>query len=145
MAGLESLDLSFNRLSGNIPLSLTSIDPLSTLDLSYNNLSGMIPRGAHFDLVSLDGSAYVGNTLLCGHPTNKICEQVNPGFTQPNSEGKANVKLVFYAAFLIGIGTGFWGFVLGLVLLLSKQIWWLGYWRFVDTVALTITAYVLKN
>ncbi|KAI3902986.1 hypothetical protein MKW92_024213 [Papaver armeniacum] len=105
MAGLESLDLSFNRLSGNIPLSLTSIDALSTLDLSYNNLSGMIPRGAHFDLVSLDGSAYVGNTLLCGHPTNKICEQVTPGISLPNNEGKANVKLVFYAAFSVGIGT----------------------------------------
>ncbi|KAI3972333.1 hypothetical protein MKW92_035238, partial [Papaver armeniacum] len=71
---LESLDFSFNKLSGHIPSSLTSIDPLSTLDLSYNNLSGMIPRGAHFDLVSLDGSAYVGNSLLCGHPTNKISE-----------------------------------------------------------------------
>ncbi|KAI3942265.1 hypothetical protein MKW92_006432 [Papaver armeniacum] len=128
MAGLESLDLSFNRLSGNIPLSLTSIDPLSTLDLSYNNLSGMIPRGAHFDLVSLDGSAYVGNTMLCGHPTNKICEQ-----------------LVFYAAFSVGIGTGFWGFILVLLLLLIKKRWWMGYWRFVDTVALIITGYVLKN
>ncbi|KAI3942258.1 hypothetical protein MKW92_006425 [Papaver armeniacum] len=143
MAGLESLDLSFNRLSGNIPLSLTSIDPLSTLDLSYNNLSGMIPRGAHFDLVSLDGSAYVGNTLLCGHPTNKIC--VSSGSSVPNSEGKANDKPVIYASFVVGIGTGLWGFVFVLLLLLNKKNWWFGYWRFIDTVALRIVRYVLKN
>ncbi|XP_026458339.1 LRR receptor-like serine/threonine-protein kinase GSO1 [Papaver somniferum] len=95
MTGLESLDLSFNKLSRNIPLSLTLIDPLSTLDLSYNNLSGMIPRGSHFDLVSLDGSAYVGNTLLCGHPTNKICEQVNPSISLPNSKGKQTSSWCF--------------------------------------------------
>ncbi|KAI3972327.1 hypothetical protein MKW92_035232 [Papaver armeniacum] len=147
MTGLESLDLSFNKLTGHIPLSLTSIDPLSTLDLSYNNLSGMIPRGAHFDLVSLDGSAYVGNSLLCGHPTNKICEQFNPSISLPNGEGKENGKLVFYAAFVVGIGTGIWGFLLVLVMVffLSKKNWWLGYWIFVDTVALRITGYVLKN
>ncbi|KAI3942259.1 hypothetical protein MKW92_006426 [Papaver armeniacum] len=123
MTGLESLDLSFNKLTGHIPLSLTSIDPLSTLDLSYNNLSGMIPRGVHFDLVSLDGSAYVGNSLLCGHPTNKICEQFNPSISLPNSEGKENGKLVFYAAFVVGIGTGIWGFLLVLVMVffLSKK------------------------
>ncbi|KAI3972326.1 hypothetical protein MKW92_035231 [Papaver armeniacum] len=146
MTGLESLDLSFNRLAGHIPVSLTSIDPLSTLDLSYNNLSGMIPRGAHFDLVSLDGSAYIGNDFLCGYPTNKICEQVNPSISLPNI-GKRNDIPVFYSAFVIGIGTGIWGFVLVLVFvfLLSKKNWWLGYWRFIDSVALRISAYVLKS
>ncbi|KAI3886926.1 hypothetical protein MKW92_009560 [Papaver armeniacum] len=130
MVGLESLDLSFNRLAGHIPVSLTSIDPLSTLDLSYNNLSGMIPRGAHFDLVSLDGSAYIGNDFI----------------SLPNI-GKRNDIPVFYSAFVIGIGTGIWGFVLVLVFvfLLSKKNWWLGYWRFIDSVALRISAYVLNS
>ncbi|KAI3972325.1 hypothetical protein MKW92_035230 [Papaver armeniacum] len=147
MTGLESLDLSFNKLSGDIPLSLTYIDSLSTLDLSYNNLSGMIPRGAHFDLVSTDGSAYIGNALLCGYPTNKICEHANnPGISLPNIQNGNDIP-VFCSAFVIGIGTGIWGFlsVLVFVYLLSKKNWWLGYWRFVDNVALRISAYVLKS
>ncbi|KAI3864297.1 hypothetical protein MKW92_049643, partial [Papaver armeniacum] len=74
MSGLESLDLSFNKLSGYIPESLISISSLGYFNLSYNNLTGKIPREPHFDTLSGDGSAYTNNSLLCGFFTNKTCE-----------------------------------------------------------------------
>ncbi|KAI3902125.1 hypothetical protein MKW92_008534 [Papaver armeniacum] len=74
LSALESLDLSSNKLSGHIPQSLTTIDNMAVLNLSYNELSGRIPRGAHFDTLSVDGSAFSGNELLCGYPIKKLCE-----------------------------------------------------------------------
>ncbi|KAI3899840.1 hypothetical protein MKW92_001887 [Papaver armeniacum] len=71
LSALESLDLSSNRLSGHIPRSLTTIDTLGVLNFSYNNLSGRMPIGTHFDALSLEGSAFAGNNLLCGFPTEK--------------------------------------------------------------------------
>ncbi|KAI3883186.1 hypothetical protein MKW92_041371 [Papaver armeniacum] len=71
LSALESLDLSSNRLSGHIPRSLTTIDTLGVLNFSYNNLSGRMPIGTHFDALSLEGSAFAGNNLLCGFPTKK--------------------------------------------------------------------------
>ncbi|KAI3839592.1 hypothetical protein MKW92_041384 [Papaver armeniacum] len=145
MIGLESLDLSFNRLSGDIPSSLTSIDSLGYLNLSYNNLEGTIPRGYHFDTLSLDGSAYIGNALLCGFPTNKSCEDdLNSTDTTnslPNEEMEANArdKRVLYGIIFLGYGVGLSG--LFLVLVIKKDKWWYGYWRFVDTVVLKITGF----
>ncbi|KAI3972334.1 hypothetical protein MKW92_035239 [Papaver armeniacum] len=141
MTGLESLDLSFNNLSGLIPVSIASIDPLSTLDLSYNNLSGMIPREDHLDTLSTDGSAYIGNTLLCGYPTTKRCEQVDLSISLSNEED-TNVTWEFYGVVAIGYGTGFVS--LFLVLILKKEKWWFPYWRLVDSVALRIAGCVLK-
>ncbi|XP_026398312.1 probable LRR receptor-like serine/threonine-protein kinase At4g36180 [Papaver somniferum] len=69
LLGLDSLDLSSTKLSGHIPQALTTIDSLAVLNLSSNNLSGRIPREPHFDTLSLDGSAFSGNELLCGYPT----------------------------------------------------------------------------
>uniref|UniRef100_A0A0E0F6K1 non-specific serine/threonine protein kinase n=1 Tax=Oryza meridionalis TaxID=40149 RepID=A0A0E0F6K1_9ORYZ len=45
----ESLDLSENKLSGEIPSSISKLTYLSTLDLSYNNLIGRIPSGGQLD------------------------------------------------------------------------------------------------
>ena len=41
---LESLNLSFNQLSGEIPRELGNLSGVRTLDLSFNQLSGEIPR-----------------------------------------------------------------------------------------------------
>lgn len=145
MSKLESLDLSFNRLSGHIPQSLTSIDSLGFLSLSHNNLSGKIPRGNHFDTLSLEGSAFVGNEFLCGFPTEKDCEgkhsigidKTNPSSETDNDDKEdAKQKLLLYAIVSLGFGVGFWS--LFLVLLLNKQKWWFPYWRIVDSVAVAI-------
>ncbi|XP_026416006.1 putative receptor like protein 25 [Papaver somniferum] len=144
MSGLESLDLSFNKFSGNIPQSLASIGFLGHLNLSYNNLSGRIPREPHFDTLSGDGSAYANNSLLCGFYTNHTCEgdQISnatdktPYESYEDNKNDAKEKLLLYAIVSLGFGVGFWG--LFLVLLLKKEKWWFGYRILVDVVALRV-------
>ncbi|KAI3908704.1 hypothetical protein MKW92_020976 [Papaver armeniacum] len=148
LSALESLDLSSNRLSGNIPQSLTTIDTLGVLNFSYNNLSGRIPRGNHFDTLGLDGSVFIGNDLLCGFPTETICEgdhNISTTIANPSNEVDQNDqddfkdKLLLCAIIALGFGIGFWG--LFLVLLLKKDKWWFPYWRIVNHIAVTITDY----
>ncbi|KAG4157628.1 hypothetical protein ERO13_D02G074400v2, partial [Gossypium hirsutum] len=83
MSLLESLDLSYNNLSGEIPVSLALLDPLSTLNLAHNNLSGEIPTSPHFDTLSRDGLAYIGNKFLCGAPDGIHCDSED--FPTPES------------------------------------------------------------
>ncbi|BBN68606.1 disease resistance family protein / LRR family protein, partial [Prunus dulcis] len=84
LVGLVSLNLSRNQLTGQItkeigklateriPTSLARIDRLGFLDLSYNNLSGKIPVGTQ--LQGFDPSFYTGNLQLCGPPLKKdVC------------------------------------------------------------------------
>ncbi|KAI3965352.1 hypothetical protein MKW92_029115 [Papaver armeniacum] len=139
MSGLESLDLCYNRLSGNIPQSLTSMDSLGFLDLSYNKLSGRIPEGTHFETLSWDGSIFIGNDLLCGVPTDKACEGDEDISLTNEVEvydlEDANDRLLFYVALATGIGVGFGGLF---ILLLKKEKWWSGYWKFVESIAVRI-------
>ena len=44
MASLERLDLSANKLEGEIPKSLSNLCRLQGLSLGYNNLSGQLPQ-----------------------------------------------------------------------------------------------------
>ncbi|KAK2972553.1 hypothetical protein RJ640_022404, partial [Escallonia rubra] len=44
LANLESLHLGYNKLSGNIPNSITNASKLTRLDLSINNFSGIVPN-----------------------------------------------------------------------------------------------------
>ncbi|XP_026412568.1 receptor-like protein 9DC3 isoform X2 [Papaver somniferum] len=145
MSSLQSLDLSSNRLSGRIPQNLTSIDRLAFLNLSHNNLSDRIPRGNHFDTLSLDGSAFAGNDLLCGFPLVKVCDGdhfIDTSDTGPSSnvdeddqeDGKE--KFMLYAIVSVGFVVGFWG--LFLVMLLKKQKWWFPYWKSLDSIAVRI-------
>ncbi|KAI3951264.1 hypothetical protein MKW92_035495, partial [Papaver armeniacum] len=151
MSNLGNLDLSFNELSGHIPQSLTLIDSLGVLNLSYNKLSGRIPRGNHFDTLSLDGSSYIGNDLLCGVPTTKVCEEDHQG-PKVEAEAKpeaqidkedANDKLFLYASVALGFIVGFWG--LFFVLLIRKEQWWFPYWERVGLIAVRVVRCLLKN
>ncbi|RVW83039.1 putative LRR receptor-like serine/threonine-protein kinase IRK [Vitis vinifera] len=73
MKALESLDLSRNHLSGEIPQSMKNLSFLSHLNLSYNNFSGRIPSGTQ--LQSFDAISYIGNAELCGAPLTKNCTE----------------------------------------------------------------------
>ncbi|KAI3869411.1 hypothetical protein MKW92_032197 [Papaver armeniacum] len=147
MSSLESLDLSFNEFSGDIPPSLTSMDSLGFLNLSYNKLSGKIPRGTHFETLSWDGSAFLENDLLCGLPIKIVCEgELNDSFTnevQEHDQEEANERIIFYSIIVVGFGVGFWG--LFFVLLIKKEKWWFGYWRSIDFVSVRIVDCIHRN
>ncbi|XWS09186.1 hypothetical protein CRYUN_Cryun40dG0064200 [Craigia yunnanensis] len=72
---LESLDLSRNKLSGKIPLQLTSLTFLAVLNLSYNQLEGSIPQSYQFGTFSND--SYKGNLRLCGMPLTRKCNEAD--------------------------------------------------------------------
>ncbi|XP_026420573.1 LRR receptor-like serine/threonine-protein kinase GSO1 [Papaver somniferum] len=149
MNGLESLDLSFNKLSGFIPPSFASMDFLGYLNLSYNNLSGIIPRGPHFDTLGGDSSAYVNNSFLCGYPTENVCEgdqssNTSDTYLPSGADGNdTNDKWYLYGAVALGIIVGFWG--LFFCLLLKKDKWWFGYWRFIDNISVKIVNFFLSD
>ncbi|KAL7210993.1 hypothetical protein ACSBR2_013976 [Camellia fascicularis] len=62
---LETFDLSNNNLFGPIPQSISSLTFLNHLNLSHNNLSGRIPSGNQLQTLD-DSSIYADNPLLCG-------------------------------------------------------------------------------
>ncbi|KAI3888388.1 hypothetical protein MKW92_006704 [Papaver armeniacum] len=146
MTSLEALDLRFNKLSGKIPTELVSLSYLAVLNLSYNNLSGRIPEDKHFQTLSLDGSAYLGNDLLCGVPIKKRCEGDPIGPTSSNTndntgeddEDGAREKILLIGSVILGVGVGFWGLFLGL--LCRKEKWWFGYWRVINIIVVKITS-----
>ncbi|XP_070675751.1 probable LRR receptor-like serine/threonine-protein kinase At3g47570 [Malus domestica] len=61
---LELLDLSKNNLSGVIPKSMEALLYLKHLNLSFNKLQGEIPTGGPFGNFSAD--SFVSNGALCG-------------------------------------------------------------------------------
>ncbi|KAL5180640.1 Receptor-like protein 39 [Glycine soja] len=68
---LESLDLSQNSLSGEIPIQLASLSFISYLNLSFNHLVGKIPTSTQIQ--SFPASSFEGNGKLYGPPlTGKI-------------------------------------------------------------------------
>ncbi|XVF37073.1 hypothetical protein REPUB_Repub19eG0114100 [Reevesia pubescens] len=137
MSLLESLDLSYNNLSGEIPTALTSLDSLTTLSLSYNNLSGKIPIEPHFDTLSRDGLAYIGNKFLCGAPDGVDCD--SKGFPTPESsdvEDDTGQQKLLYAIVITGYVAGFLG-VFGVLYLMNEK-WRKRYWEAVDQIAARI-------
>ncbi|KAL4291951.1 hypothetical protein GQ457_14G027010 [Hibiscus cannabinus] len=71
---IESLDLSYNNLIGRIPSELTELTALEIFTVAHNDLSGPLPdRKAQFG--TFDESSYKENSLLCGPPLNKRCNE----------------------------------------------------------------------
>uniref|UniRef100_A0A8R7REG8 Uncharacterized protein n=2 Tax=Triticum urartu TaxID=4572 RepID=A0A8R7REG8_TRIUA len=64
---MESLDLSLNRLSGEIPPSFAGLKSITALNFSSNNLSGLIPMSDQLRTLP-DPSIYSKNPGLCGFP-----------------------------------------------------------------------------
>ncbi|CAI9774035.1 unnamed protein product [Fraxinus pennsylvanica] len=63
-SSLSSLDLGFNKLQGEIPISLRNMTSLTNLDLSYNQFTGQLPHllGNMTSLTFLDlfGNQFTG-------------------------------------------------------------------------------------
>jgi len=116
---LESLDLSSNMLTGAIPLELTNLNSLEVLDLSNNRLVGEIPQGKQFNTFTND--SYEGNLGLCGSPLSKMCgpeQHSAPSANNFCSEEKFGfgwkpVAIGYGCGFVIGIGIGYYMFLIG--------------------------------
>ncbi|KAJ9678529.1 hypothetical protein PVL29_020652 [Vitis rotundifolia] len=78
---LVSLNFSRNNLTGLIPTTIGQLKSLDVLDLSQNQLIGEIPSSLseidHLStqLQSFNSSAYEGNPTLCGLPLLKKCPE----------------------------------------------------------------------
>ncbi|XWS25037.1 hypothetical protein CRYUN_Cryun27aG0036500 [Craigia yunnanensis] len=137
MSLLESLDLSYNNLSGEIPTAVALLDSLSTLSLSYNNLSGKIPTGPHFDTLSRDGLAYIGNKLLCGAPDGIDCDsKATPTPESSDLEDHSGQWKLMYAIVFAGYVVGFWG-LFGVLYLMNEERR-KSYWAAVDQIVARI-------
>jgi hypothetical protein len=128
MGSLESLDLSWNQLSGAIPQSMASLHLLS---LSYNNLSGKIPPGSQLQtLGDEDPYIYAGNSYLCSPLVPGSCSERN-GNPVDHDELKVGHDVLLYVFSGLGFGIGF------------AAVWWLlifskavstGYFQSVDSI-----------
>ncbi|GAB4852880.1 hypothetical protein Ancab_017077 [Ancistrocladus abbreviatus] len=80
---MRYLNLSYNKLSGYVPLEFASqMLENSTIDLSFNNLTGQIP--ASKALLNQKSEAFAGNSDLCGKPLRKPCIIPSTLSSRPN-------------------------------------------------------------
>ncbi|XP_076906573.1 uncharacterized protein LOC143562730 [Bidens hawaiensis] len=71
---LETLNLAENNLSGEIPIKFKNLIKLKFLNLSYNDLSGSMPMENTFK--SIDSRSFLGNPSLCGELVARPCHQI---------------------------------------------------------------------
>lgn len=94
LSHLIELHLEGNQFSGPIPdLKQTSI---SSLDLSNNKLVGQIPES----LSKFEAKAFGGNEGLCGEPLPKSCEEGEKPPPSPPGESQGNVSKLVVASLI---------------------------------------------
>ncbi|KAJ4699788.1 Receptor-like protein kinase [Melia azedarach] len=109
---IESLDLSHNKLSGQIPSQLTELDFLSNFNLSYNNLSGPTPNAGQF--ANFDETNYRGNPGLCGPTIDKNCTGVlDSPTTESGNRAEEDESAVDMVSF-------YWSFAASYVTLIKR-------------------------
>ncbi|PPD66215.1 hypothetical protein GOBAR_DD36904 [Gossypium barbadense] len=125
---MESLDLSMNRLNGEIPPSFSNLNFLNHFNVSYNNLIGQIPTSTQ--LQSFENLSYVGNHL-CGPPLTKNCTSKGiPINVANNGSSREGSKVNWlYVSIVLGFVMGFWGVVAPLFFIRS---WRHAYYRKLD-------------
>ncbi|KAI3843967.1 hypothetical protein MKW92_001068 [Papaver armeniacum] len=92
LKGLSMLNLSHNHLSGYIPLSVGSMNGLESLDLSFNKLSGPIP-------VSLASMDFLGHLNLSYNNLSGLIPR-GPHFDTLSGDGSAYVNNSFLCGYL---------------------------------------------
>ena len=128
LTNLEWLDLSSNKLTGEIPIQLVDITSLEILNLSENYLFGQIPQGKQFNTFTND--SYNENLGLCGFPITKVCGNDEGQQPPPSSTIQEN-DFEFENGFhwkvvLLGYGVGFmFGLGLGYLVFSSGKPKWL--------------------
>jgi predicted nucleic acid-binding Zn ribbon protein len=131
MRTLESLDLSKNKISGEIPPSISNLTSLSYMNLSYNNLSGRIPSGRQLDTISADNPSlmYIGNSELCGPPLQNSCSGEDDVIHGDQRSRQEHDPMSFYLGLVLGLVVGLW---VVFCALLFKKTWRISYFQFID-------------
>ena len=121
---LESLDLSQNRLSGEIPLQLTQLTFLEWFNVSHNYLTGPIPEGKQFN--TFETSSFEGNLGLCGNPLSKKCWDFDssPAVFDRTLDSPGFLFEFGWKILLVGYGFGFIvGVIIGNIATTRKDDW----------------------
>ncbi|XP_035845124.1 receptor-like protein EIX2 [Helianthus annuus] len=129
MKELISLDLSVNWLSGELPMSLSKLNFLSSFNVSFNSLTGRIPTSTQ--LQSFSESSFFGNKL-CGAPLTETngCERVKAAthtIGEKKEEDGADWGLII--SIVVGFVCGFW-MIMGP--LIVRRSWRIAYFSFVS-------------
>ncbi|KAF7838919.1 leucine-rich repeat receptor-like protein kinase TDR [Senna tora] len=97
ITALGIIDLSSNNFNGSIPAKFARSSSLQLLNVSFNHISGSIPRGKSFK--TMDRSAFVGNSELCGIPLRPCLDSV--GILGSKGTWKLSLIVLLCAGLLI--------------------------------------------
>jgi hypothetical protein len=115
---LEALDLSHNKLSGEIPVQLALLTFLAVFNVSHNFLSGPIPRGNQFE--TFDNTSFDANPGLCGEPLSKECGNDEDSLPVAKEDEGSGFPLEFgWKVLVIGYASGL---VIGVILRFTMNI-----------------------
>ena len=124
---LESLDLSQNRLSGEIPSQLTQLTFLEWFNVSHNQLVDSISHGKQFD--TFENKSFMGNLGLCDNPLSKKCWVSDSSIPLPSTSKQIQDSAVSPFEFgwkivLVGYGFGLIvGVIIGNIVATRKRDW----------------------
>ncbi|KAG7971980.1 hypothetical protein I3843_07G162000 [Carya illinoinensis] len=105
---IQSIGLSHNFLSGEIPYGFLDLPYLNFLDVSYNNLTGQIPDGYR----SRTSFTVIGNKDLCGDfkgfPPCPPCLATSPAIVSSEKSSRipiffVSIPIFFLILFAIGV------------------------------------------
>lgn len=85
-----TLNLSYNRFSGQVPASYGMFPVALSLDFRHNNLTGKIPSVG--SLLNQGPTAFSGNPFLCGFPLETPCAEPEAQKPPPNGEKEGFVR-----------------------------------------------------
>ncbi|GAY67378.1 hypothetical protein CUMW_255970 [Citrus unshiu] len=146
---IESLDLSNNRLSGQIPAQLIELNFLSNFNVSYNNLSGLIPDKGQYS--TFDESSYRGNLYLCGPTINKSCNSAEeiPATKSKGREDEDDSAIDMVSLYW-SFGASYVTVILGLFAILWINSFWRKRWfyfidAYIDLCYYCLNKYVLNQ
>ncbi|KAI3775620.1 hypothetical protein L1987_50201 [Smallanthus sonchifolius] len=91
LPNLKELHLEYNDFSGPIP-TFPEADIITTLDLSNNKLQGEIPK----TLMKFDAKVFENNANLCGQKLSKECKKPSsqPDQLEPPTESRSSIKWI---------------------------------------------------
>ncbi|KAK4729539.1 hypothetical protein R3W88_022527 [Solanum pinnatisectum] len=125
MSNIQALNLSHNHLIGRIPNTFSNLQKIESLDLSYNRLNGSIPVG----LLELNSLTVFRNPFLCGYPLDNKCG-MSPKLsnaTKINGD-EESTELEDIKCFYIGFVVSYGAILLGLAAALCFNRYWRKAW-----------------